>query len=1224
MNASPTPWFWIECLGFLLIPITLVLALAGLAARSVQPARWRRGLWIATFLAVGGLTLAWFAGIDREIAARLKPGDGDQPRFMVRSNLPVNGRPLREAAPTELSPISTFAESSLPAAPAPDVSPWWPLWLWFGGAVLVGGRAVASRIFLIWTWRFRAANAIATQPGLTGAGEVFHGEDAGSRVEALAARLGLHQRVRVVESSGLAAPIAFGWLRPTIGLPAGFWSAQSRSEQDAILAHELAHLAARDPVWMAVTDGLAAVLWWHPLLWWARRQFREASELAADEASLLIEDGPTVLAGCLVSLARTLEGRRANGWLGMAGFRSGLGRRVERLLTLKPDSEALRRRTSPLLVLGLGTVLVAIGLLSATALAWSRGAEKVPSLLAMAQVALATDPASAAATPGEALAGALDPSDDLGRGTAMSSDRQVRLLVLVQLPGVTAGERRSQTLLSMDALTRRLYATRRFGSVKCEPVEPDRIQVLLRVRDTNQLEGVKTAVEAPGRIEFRRVHPESESLVSSGALPARYEVLKDSATRGLNARSYLVERSPAQGLTNRHLAEATVVTNLMDSKPVVNVRFNAEGAGLFHELTRTSVGQMVAVVVDGEVLMAPRINEAIAVGQCQISGNFTEAEAGLLAAMLQTPLPTPLKLIEMTELEPAPPTSAGASAFPGVLPGPTGAAQSSSPAGLPPKRDRGGEAPLVSSTGPVATLVQDGRLLYELGKTEEAKAKLEAALNQEPENQAAQYYLRLVREAESNAQRRDRAAEGAEAGSALIHPTLPPRAVGVEDSGIASTNQLFTRTYRLDPNRVGEAFQKLTGSGATNLPPAEVLRRLLAAGGVDFGGTNTPNVFPGGTNAAVFQGASGKALFFQDRTGMLLARATAADLELIEQFLQLLNATPPQVVIEAKFVEISDANTQALGFDWFLGNQLMGGATNATGSNSVPMTVTGIMTDPQFRGVVQALETGGTNGVQELRGDQLDWPGRHATNAQNVRINAALGASVAGILTDPQFRVVLRGLEQRSGVDVLSAPRVTTLSERQAQIQVAEVRTVMTGIDPARIYVPGALPATNSLPFTMTSIPVGPVLDVIPVVSADGFTIQLTVTATVNEFLGYDQPPKDGRVRVWQDGKPRWVDPPLPRFRVRQVQTQAQVWDGQTLVLGGYPVEDQVFIKDKVPVLGDLPGVGAFFRNESKSTVRKQLLVFVTATIVDPAGNRVHEAAELPADSKTGVWPSKP
>jgi general secretion pathway protein D len=76
--------------------------------------------------------------------------------------------------------------------------------------------------------------------------------------------------------------------------------------------------------------------------------------------------------------------------------------------------------------------------------------------------------------------------------------------------------------------------------------------------------------------------------------------------------------------------------------------------------------------------------------------------------------------------------------------------------------------------------------------------------------------------------------------------------------------------------------------------------------------------------------------------------------------------------------------------------------------------------------------------------------------------------------------------------------------------------------------------------------------------------------------------------------------------------TTVNVWDNQTVVLGGLISSQTQNTKDKVPVLGDVPFIGRLFQSQTKSTVKKNLMIFVTATIVDPSGNRVHTDDELP------------
>jgi beta-lactamase regulating signal transducer with metallopeptidase domain len=197
----------------------------------------------------------------------------------------------------------------------------WPLWLWlFGTLVLAIRIAWAHLVTLCIGWRI----AVPAETPLA------------CQVAYLGQRLGVGRRVRVVRMPRLCAPVACGLIRPTIGLPVAFDAQFSSDQRQAILVHELAHLAARDPAWQVVGDLAAAALWWHPAAWWTRRRLRTASELAADQASLLILGGPDHLAASLVALGRQMTSPPRLGWLSIrgTGYRSNLGRRAERLLSL--------------------------------------------------------------------------------------------------------------------------------------------------------------------------------------------------------------------------------------------------------------------------------------------------------------------------------------------------------------------------------------------------------------------------------------------------------------------------------------------------------------------------------------------------------------------------------------------------------------------------------------------------------------------------------------------------------------------------------------------------------------------------------------------------------------------------------------------------------------------------------------------------------------------------
>src|SRR5208337_3795 len=172
--------------------------------------------------------------------------------------------------------------------------------------------------------------------------------------------------------------------------------------------------------------------------------------------------------------------------------------------------------------------------------------------------------------------------------------------------------------------------------------------------------------------------------------------------------------------------------------------------------------------------------------------------------------------------------------------------------------------------------------------------------------------------------------------------------------------------------------------------------------------------------------------------------------------------------------------------------------------------------------------------------------------------------TLTGILTDPQFRLVIHALQQRSGAELLAQPEVTAQSGRQAQMKATDVVAVITGYGFSQNTgtTGGAVGGTGTVvaPATSTFVypepeqmEIGPTLDVIPCVLSDGFTINLTLIPTYQEFVGYDNPNSVLTSGLTTSGAfPGGlvlVPTVLPRFRVRQVVSAVNVWDGQTVVL---------------------------------------------------------------------------
>jgi beta-lactamase regulating signal transducer with metallopeptidase domain/lipopolysaccharide export system protein LptA len=211
--------------------------------------------------------------------------------------------------------------------------------------------------------------------------------------------------------------------------------------------------------------------------------------------------------------------------------------------------------------------------------------------------------------------------------------------------------------------------------------------------------------------------------------------------------------------------------------------------------------------------------------------------------------------------------------------------------------------------------------------------------------------------------------------------------------------------------------------------------------------------------------------------------------------------------------------------------------------------------------------------------------------AQNLGSIPNFADTNVAILSDPWFRVVLHALETRDGVDLIAEQSVTTLSGRQAQVQTGDIQTIVK-LNPLALVSPGV---ASSNVYVTQPLYSGPVLDIIPYVSGND-EIQLNVTATVTEFVGYDAPEPGEAVPVYLDGQATTTKPPHPRTHVRTMQTAATLHDGQTLVLGR--PKDEMVTYDKEGKALSTP-----------STTKKNLYVFVTATLIDAKGNPVHNPA---------------
>ena len=247
-----------------------------------------------------------------------------------------------------------------------------------------------------------------------------------------------------------------------------------------------------------------------------------------------------------------------------------------------------------------------------------------------------------------------------------------------------------------------------------------------------------------------------------------------------------------------------------------------------------------------------------------------------------------------------------------------------------------------------------------------------------------------------------------------------------------------------------------------------------------------------------------------------------------------------------------------------------------------------------------------------------------SNNDQFMKLNAFLG--------NADLSMILHMLSQRSDTDLLSAPKVVTKSGQEAVIKVVteyiypqdyDVTIQSTSSSSSSSSTSGSgsggdgkiLPMVEPQNFTMREV--GVILDVTPEVSAEGQMINLELKPQIIS----DPTWKDYGMRVpmasvmsenaqvynQMTGGDMWFNVPMeqPFFKVRSIETHVSLYNGATLVMGGLITEERKSMEDKIPFLGDIPWIGRFFRSRSEWSDKRNLLLFVTARLVDPNGRQM-------------------
>lgn len=465
-----------------------------------------------------------------------------------------------------------------------------------------------------------------------------------------------------------------------------------------------------------------------------------------------------------------------------------------------------------------------------------------------------------------------------------------------------------------------------------------------------------------------------------------------------------------------------------------------------------------------------------------------------------------------------------------------------------------------------------------------------------------------------------------------------------------SSEVMQTRTFSVPPGFFEidfkvEAAKPGSARGSQVIIGQTDVKKQLEDMGVDF---------PGDAKA-VFLPSSSK----------LVVKNTPQQLDIIESLILARQEEDPQVTIEAKFAEFTDDQLRELSFNFYtnfngivpsgptdyvaLLNNLfrnpsdvkvasyssLATAEDSLLNNALSQRIAanntnkpGNVLQPNEIEVRKYIDTrdlllpvfDDNGNIRDYQRALVSIPVERAVPTGRpapLRISEPNTFKIGGIIGDKGMLLVAKLLNQVTNVDLLSVPKVTTKNRTKAILEIIREMKFPTEYEkpevpnnPARYDNQDVVVAIPATPSEFQTQGIGVSLEVVPTIYPDR-RIDLDLKPRVTDFEGfidYGAPINQGD--IYDDdiitlvrGKVNY-----PVFNNRSISTKVQVVDGQTVVMGGLIREDTEKIRDKVPVLGDIPLVGRLFRSEIDKNVKRNLIIFVTANIIRSTGKPYYES----------------
>jgi Flp pilus assembly secretin CpaC/tetratricopeptide (TPR) repeat protein len=313
----------------------------------------------------------------------------------------------------------------------------------------------------------------------------------------------------------------------------------------------------------------------------------------------------------------------------------------------------------------------------------------------------------------------------------------------------------------------------------------------------------------------------------------------------------------------------------------------------------------------------------------------------------------------------------------------------------------------------------------------------------------------------------------------------------------------------------------------------------------------------------------------------LIAKNTPENIKTLTNLLHEIDINMPLVLIEVKFVELTYDKEKGLAFNWRI---------NLEGTNW---------------GINQIGQGSGIEGNDFMNqtGDLLNL---FKFSQDPINIGNAAGA----------LDFFVYAIEQTKMGETLSSPRIITKSGSTALFEMVEKNyyaTSWTVTDPEVVYETVQIsPPTPEF----EEMKMGIILQVTPTVSPNYKTVFMDVYPVIKEFQSYDDKFQYSVTNInsgTESDSETAISPfvsrdlKMPIIIDRDIKSKLKINDGETVVLGGMLKDTTQTVQDKYPFFGDIPLLGRFFRSEYEVVEQTNLLIFVTAKLINPDGSLLHK-----------------